>query len=40
MIRKSLVCRRFETNVRHLDPGDVAFVNLEFDLSILLADVI
>jgi hypothetical protein len=40
MTRKSLICGRLETNVRHLDPGDVAFVEVEFDMSILLADVI
>jgi hypothetical protein len=37
---KSLIRWRLETNVRHLDPGDVAFVKIEFDMSILLADVI
>jgi hypothetical protein len=35
-----LFCGFFETNVRHLDPGDVAFIEVEFDLRIVLADVI
>jgi hypothetical protein len=40
MARSLLVCGSLETYARHLDPGDVAFVEVKFEVSVILADVI
>jgi hypothetical protein len=35
-----LLVRRLDLNIRQLDPGHVAFVEVEFDVSVVLADMI